>query len=347
MKKYILLCSSLFLVILSFAQPKQYRVINFGFYNLENFYDTIDQPNVDDYDFTPNGTNHYNAQIFWDKVNHLADVVSLIGTDETPDGLAFFGVAEIENKSVLETLANHPKLKSRNYQSILFDGPDLRGVDCGFMYNPNYFKVLYTSSNIVDLKAVKLDNRPTRDVLYVKGILNGTDTVHVFVNHWPSRRGGTEGSAPKRNIAAAVSKRMIDSLMAINPNTKVVNMGDLNDNPTDESMTKVLGCVDKKEKCKPGGLFNPWVDFYKKGIGTLGYNDTWSLFDQQVISYGWLTHDQSGYFYKGAHIFSRDFMITKTGKYKGYPKRTWDFAIYNSGYSDHFPTYITIIKEVK
>ena len=134
---------------------------------------------------------------------------------------------------------------------------------------------------------------------------------------------------------------------AENPNTKVLNMGDLNDNPTDVSMTKVLGCVSKKEKCKPGGLFNPWVDFYNKGIGTLGYNDSWSLFDQNVLSYGWLTHNQSGYFYQGAHIFSKDFMITKTGKYKGYPKRTWDFNIYNAGYSDHFPTYLILLKEVK
>ncbi len=347
MKKSILFSLALFLISLMFAQQKQYKIAAFGFYNLENFYDTINQPNVDDEDFTPNGSYHYSGKIFLDKVSHLSDVVSIIGTDETPDGLAFFGCAEIENRTVLESLINTPKLKSRNYQIVHYDGPDLRGVDCGFVYNPKYFRVLYSSSNKVDLKGVKLDNRATRDVLYVKGILNESDTIHVFVNHWPSRRGSQEASAPKRKIAAAVSKRMIDSLMAINPNTKIIDMGDLNDNPTDESMTKVLGCVDKKEKCKPGGLFNPWVDYYKKGIGTLGYNDTWSLFDQEAISYGWLNHDQDGYFYQGAHIFSKDFMIQKTGKYKGYPKRTWDFNIYNGGYSDHFPTYITILKEVK
>lgn len=347
MKKLIFYALSLLLVSAAFSQQKQYKIATFGFYNLENFYDTINQPNVDDEDFTPNGSYHYTGKIFLDKVDHLAEVVSLIGTDDTPDGLAFFGCAEIENRTVLEALVNHPKLKSRNYQIVHYDGPDLRGVDCGFVYNPKYFKVLYSSSNRVDLKSVKLDNRPTRDVLYVKGIFNGTDTIHIFVNHWPSRRGSQEASAPKRNLAAAVSKHMIDSLMAIDPNTKVVDMGDLNDNPTDESMTKILQCVDKKEKCQPGGLFNPWVDFYKKGIGTLGYNDSWSLFDQEAISYGWLAHDQPGYFYKGAHIFSRDFMVTKTGKYKGYPKRTWDFNIYNGGYSDHFPTYITILKEVK
>lgn len=347
MKKSISLILSLFLVTLAFTQQKQYKIVAFGFYNLENFYDTINQPNVDDEEFTPEGKNHYTGKIFWDKVDHLAEVVSQIGTEQTPDGLAFFGVAEIENRTVLETLAKHPKLVARNYQVVHYDGPDYRGVDCGFMYNPKYFNVLDSRSLRVNLKEVNSDGRPTRDILYVKGLLNGSDTVHVFVNHWPSRRGGEELTAPYRKFAAGVSKKFIDSLMAINPNTKVINMGDLNDNPTDPSMTKVLNCVDKKEKCKDGGLFNPWVDFYKKGIGTLGYNDAWSLFDQIVVSCGWLNNNQDGYFYHKAHIFKKEFMVQKTGKYKGYPKRTWDFNLYNAGYSDHFPTYITILKELK
>ena len=347
MKIKMLLCAGIFLMINSvFGQKTTYNIIVGGFYNLENFYDTINQPGVDDEDFTPNGSYHYTAEIFKDKVNHLAEVVSLIGTDQSPDGLAFMGCAEIENKSVLETLVNHPKLKSRNYQIVHYNGPDLRGVDCGFIYNPKYFKVLESQSITVDLKKVVNDWRPTRDILYVKGILGNTDTVHIIVNHWPSRRGGEEATAPLRKFAAGIGKQIIDSLMAINPNTKILDMGDLNDNPTDPSMVKVLKCVDKKEKCKSSGMFNPWVDYYKKGIGTLGYNDSWSLFDQIVLSSGWLNVNQQGFFYQKAHIFSRDFMITKTGKYKGYPKRTWDFAIYNAGYSDHFPTYITFLKSI-
>lgn len=347
MKRISLLILTFNLISYVHAEGKQYKIASFGFYNLENFYDTINQPNVDDEDFTPEGNYHYNGRIFLDKVDHLAEVVSQIGTDYTPDGLAFFGCAEIENRTVLETLANHPKLKSRDYQIIHYDGPDLRGVDVGFMYNPKYFKPLYSHSHIVNLKSLDPNNRATRDVLYVKGVLNNSDTVHIFVNHWPSRRGGSEGTAPLREFAAAVSKHLIDSLMAIDPNTKVIDMGDLNDNPTDISMTQILGCVDKKGNCKPGGLFNPWVDPYQKGIGTLAFNDSWGIFDQIILSYGWLTHNQPGFFYRGAHIFSKDFMIQKMGKYKGYPKRTWDFNIYNGGYSDHFPTYITILKEVK
>lgn len=347
MKKITIVILSLFSVCFSYGQVKQYQIAAFGFYNMENFYDTINQPNVDDEEFTPEGSHHYTGKIFLDKVDRLAEVISQIGMDKTPDGLAFLGCAEIENRTVLETLVNHPKLKSRNYKIVHYDGPDLRGVDCGFIYNPKYFTVLESKSIRVNLKEIVKDWRPTRDILYVKGIFGGVDTVHIFVNHWPSRRGGEEVTAPLRNFAASVSKRFIDSLMAINPNTKVINMGDLNDNPTDPSMVKILKCTDKKEKTKPGGLFNPWVDFYKKGIGTLGYNDTWSLFDQQVISYGWLPHEQDGYFYQGAYIFKKDFMVQKTGKYKDYPKRTWDFNIYNAGYSDHFPTYITVLRELK
>jgi Endonuclease/Exonuclease/phosphatase family len=347
MINYIILFFFSILCYTGFGQTQQYKVVAMGFYNVENLYDTIDQPNVDDSEFTPDGSRHYSGKIFWDKIDHLAEVVSQIATDVTPDGLAFFGVGEVENASVLETLANHPKLKSRNYKIVHYEGPDLRGVDCGFMYNPKYFKVVDSRSIQVNLGEVIKDWRPTRDVLYVKGVLNGTDTVHVFVNHWPSRRGSTEATAPLREFAAGVGKKFIDSLMAINPNTKVIDMGDLNDNPTDPSLVKVLACADKREKTLPGGLYNPWVDFYKKGIGTLGFNDTWSLFDQIIFSYGWLDQTQDGYYLKSAHIFNKEFMIQKTGKYKGYPKRTWDWNLYNAGYSDHFPTYVYLLKVIK
>lgn len=347
MKIKMLFCAGIFLMINSvFGQKTTYNIIVGGFYNLENFYDTINQPGVDDEDFTPNGSYHYTAEIFKDKVNHLAEVVSLIGTDQSPDGLAFMGCAEIENKSVLETLVNHPKLKSRNYQIVHYNGPDLRGVDCGFIYNPKYFKVLESQSITVDLKKVVNDWRPTRDILYVKGILANTDTVHIFVNHWPSRRGSTEATAPLREFAAAIDKRLSDSIMAVNPNAKIIVMGDLNDNPDDPSMTKVLACSSKKEKTKDKGFYNPWVDYTKKGLGTLAFNDNWGLFDQEVFSKGWLDNKQSGYFLHKAYIFKRDFMVQKTGKYKDYPKRTWDFNIYNAGYSDHFPTFVVFLKAV-
>jgi hypothetical protein len=140
------------------------------------------------------------------------------------------------------------------------------------------------------------------------------------------------------------SNRFIDGYQ---PGNKCIVMGDLNDDPVSPSVAKVLNAKQKPEQVKPGGMFNPWIDFYKQGIGTLAYNDAWNLFDQIIISYGFLSKQQEGVFYRTARIFNRDFMVQKTGRFKGYPLRTWDGNIYNQGYSDHFPTYLEFLKEVK
>ncbi len=349
MRKSIFLAfifSSMLAAAQSPAAKQGYRVSVIGFYNLENLFDTINDPKTNDEDFTPDGSLAYNSAIYKDKLAKLSQVVSEIGTDASPDGVAILGVAEIENRKVLEDLVSQPKLKNRGYRIVHYNSPDARGVDVGLLYNPKYFKVTGSKSLLVPLKNADGTSYYTRDVLWVSGILDG-DTVHVFVNHWPSRRGGEEASAPGRAAAAAVSKKIVDSLMAINPETKVVIMGDLNDDPVSPSVTEVLGAKAKQDQVQPGGLFNPWVDFYKKGIGTLAYQDSWNIFDQIIISSGFLNKDQSGYFYKAAHIYSREYMVTKTGKWKGYPMRTFDGVLYNGGYSDHFPTYTVYLKAVK
>jgi len=327
-------------------KTKAYKIGIIGFYNLENFYDTIDQPNVSDEEFTPNGPRHYNTSVYTDKIERLSDVLSRIGIEDSPDGLSLFGSAEIENESVLYDLVNSPKLKARNYKIVHYDSPDERGVDVALMYNPKYFTVTGSKPLNVPLKMEDGKARRTRDILWVWGNYMG-EPLHVFVNHWPSRRGGEEASAPGRAIAAGVCKKVIDSLMAINPETKCIVMGDLNDDPISPSVAKVLNAKQKPEQVKPGGMFNPWIDFYKQGIGTLAYNDAWNLFDQIIISYGFLSKQQDGVFYRTARIFNRDFMVQKTGRFKGYPLRTWDGNIYNQGYSDHFPTYLEFLKEVK
>lgn len=343
-KSILFLC--LLTVLFASAQKKNYKVGVVGFYNLENIFDTINDPKTNDEDFLPNGSLVYNTAVYKDKLSKLSQVISEMGTEVSPDGVAILGVAEVENRKVLEDLVNQPKLKNRGYKVVHYNSPDARGVDVGMLYNPKYFKVLGSKSLLVPLK--NSDGSPyyTRDVLWVTGIFDG-DTMHVLVNHWPSRRGGEEASAPGRALAAGVGKKIIDSLTAANPNAKIVLMGDLNDDPTSPSVTQVLGAVGKEEDVKPGGLYNPWVDFYKKGIGTLAYQDSWNIFDQIILSYGWLNPKQEGYFLKSAHIFNKEYMVTKTGKWKGYPMRTYDGAIYNGGYSDHFPTYTVLLKEIK
>lgn len=343
--------NTFFTLILAFiaiplSAQQQYKVVSIGFYNLENLYDTINQDNVNDEEFTPEGTRGYTAKVFKDKLSKLSDVISILSTDITPDGPAILGVAEIENRSVLEALVQQPKLASRNYKIVHYDSPDLRGVDVGLLYNPKYFKETYSEALFVPLKGDEGKGYFTRDVLYVEGYLSN-EKVFIFVNHWPSRRGGEEASAPGRALAASIAKHKIDSVTAIDPNAKIVLMGDLNDDPISPSVTSVIGARGKKEEVRSGGMFNPWMDPYKKGIGTLAYQDAWGLFDQILISYGWLDKNQKGYHYHKAEIFNREFMVQKTGKYKGYPMRTYDGNRYNGGYSDHFPTYIILAKPVE
>ncbi|MFN8310307.1 MAG: endonuclease/exonuclease/phosphatase [Chitinophagales bacterium] len=348
-KSYIIAMLLLVTAGLCAQETKQYKVGLIGFYNLENFYDTIDQPFVDDAEFLPKSERHYNTEVYRDKVGRLAEVLSGIGKDITPDGLSCFGVAEIENDNVLNDLVAHPKLKPSNFKIVHYDSPDSRGVDVAFLYNPKYMTVLQSRPLHVTLPVERGDSFPhqTRDVLWVTVRYMLSDTIHIFVNHWPSRRGGEEASRPLREIAAGVSRKIIDSLMVLNPETKAVVMGDLNDDPSNTSCAKIIGAKADKEKVQPGGMFNPFWNYYKKGIGTLAYNDSWDLFDQIMISHGFLPKEQNGVFYQKALIYNRDFMVQKTGKFKGYPLRTWDGNIYNHGYSDHFPTYIVLLKAVQ
>lgn len=332
------------LSVQSMAQKTSYKVGIIGFYNLENFYDTINDPKTHDEEFLPNGTKHYTSEVYLDKVGRLAEVLSKIGTDLSPDGLAIIGDAEIENETVLLDLVHHPLLKKRNYQIIHYDSPDERGVDVALLYNPKYFSKEFSESLFVPIFNQDGSPRKTRDILFVKGKLDGEE-IFIMVGHWPSRRGGEEVSAPNRAIAAGVCRHKADSILAKNPDAKIVIMGDLNDDPVSPSVAKVIGAKGEKAKVGRSGFFNPWVEPYKQGIGTLAYNDSWNLFDQILVSGGFLNTEQSGFFYKEAHIFSKPWMIQTTGRYKGYPKRTYDFDNYMQGYSDHFPTYIVLLKK--
>jgi hypothetical protein len=346
MNKKVLLVSLLSLCFISiFAQTKQYKVGLVGFYNCENFYDTIDDPKTIDEEFTPGSALHYGTAIYTDKVSRLASVLSQMGKDLSPDGLSMFGVAEIENETVLNDLIAQPAFKGRNYKIVHYDSPDRRGVDVALIYNPKYFRVL--SSYPLNVPLME-DGKahPTRDILWVLGIYDG-DTVNVFVNHWPSRRGGEDASAPNRALAASIARKAIDEKMKVNPEAKVILMGDLNDDPGSPSVAKVLGAKGDKEKVGKGEMYNPWVKHIKSGSGTLAFDDSWNLFDQIMVSYGYLDQMQSGYFYSKAIIFKKDFMITQTGSHKGYPLRTFNGTEYQYGYSDHFPTYIVLMKEVR
>ncbi|MFZ4544938.1 MAG: hypothetical protein ACOYOA_12870 [Saprospiraceae bacterium] len=345
MRIYILVLLFLHCFLLN-AQTKQVKGACIGFYNLENLYDTENDPTIDDEEFLPNGKKNYNLEMYHDKLDHLADVISRLGKDFTPDGLAILGVAEIENKKVLEDLIIRPKLADRNWGIVHYNSPDVRGVDVGLIYQTKYFTPVFSKPIGMNQKDSKGKERKTRDILYVKGVLDG-DTMHILVNHWPSRRGGAAATEPYRKDCARVCREFSDSLFNIDPLTKILIMGDLNDDPSSPSLKEVLMAKEKKEDVVESQLYNPLYKFFKAGIGTLAYDDSWNLFDNIVISYGVIQSKKAGYHYYKARVYNEPFMQEKSGAYKSYPKRTFIGDTYNGGYSDHFPVYLTLIKEVK
>jgi len=350
MKRQIILSaiSALFALNTAYSQEekKEYLVSGIGFYNLENLFDTIidkDTNKILQDDFTPKGKKGWTSKRYEEKLVQMSKVISEIGLDVTPDGLAILGVSEVENKTVLEDLAKTEKLKNRNYKVAHYDSPDRRGIDVGLLYNPKYFKV--SSSKSFSLRSIDTTFY-TRDQLLVSGFLNG-EKVHVIVAHWPSRRGGEKRSKPRRASAAKLGRMIIDSLQADDPNAKVIYMGDLNDDPVDASVKSHLKGLGSEKNLQEGDLFNPWESYYKKGIGTLAYRDTWNLFDQILVTQSLLGKDYSSFKMYKTKIFNKAYLKNSTGRYKGYPFRTFAGGAYTGGYSDHFPVYMFLIKALK
>lgn len=349
----------------SLGQDKMYKVQTIAFYNLENFYDTKNDPEKNDDEWV------YSDKQYKDKQNNIAKVLSSIGKDENPNAPTIIGLCEVENRSVLEDLVKHPLLLEYNYGIIHYESPDRRGIDNALLYQKKHFTV-QSSSNVPlmiyqdDTKKPKKPKKSsdnidgpqdfsadtdvkskriyTRDQILVSGMLDGEE-FHFIVNHWPSRRGGEATSRPLREKAAALNIKIIDSLRIINPEARVITMGDLNDGPFNNSVTKVIPAKGDKKDLKPQGYYNPMQRMSKKGMGTLAYRDAWDIFDQMILTESLVRDDKKSYVYWKAAIFNKPWMYQTVGQYKGY-------ALRNSlqgemGYSDHFPVYVYLIKEVK
>ena len=340
MKKYLLLFIGVFAFFSAktHAQKGENYSYVIGFYNLENLFDTIKDPNTLDEEYLPNGSIQWNTMKYTNKLKNMSFAIS-----KMPSNLAILGVAEVENRRVLEDLVKEPSIKNRHLQIVHYDGPDRRGIDVGFLYNPAVFKVLHSSSHRI---RTEIPNFITRDQLVVTGLLDGEE-INVIVVHWPSRGGGGE---ERRRDAALTTKFLVDSIFAINPNAKIIAMGDLNDDPVDASLMKHLQARPEKRQTYPREMYNPYYELYKKGIGSLGYQDQWNLFDQIVISYPLIPRnldDFSTLKFIRAEVFNKNFLKQETGKYKGYPMRTHSGGVWQNGYSDHYPSLIWLGKTVK
>lgn len=330
------------------AQKKRtFKVHTVAFYNVENLFDTINDTTKFDERSPMMELKTAREEIYQKKVQNMADVISKIGAKTSNNSPAVIGICEVENRAVIEDLANDPALLTKNYGIVHYDSPDERGIDVALMYQKALFRPLSSSAHQTKLSDNSSDGRDyTRDVLLVSGYLE-EDLIHVLVNHWPSRSGGEARSRSKREAAAAVNKRLVDSLQMEDPYAKIFVMGDLNDNPTNSSLKKVLKTKGDKRKVGFKELFNPMESFFKKGLGSNAYRDAWSLFDQIIVSKPLLEEDYSSFRFYKAGIFNAQFLITKKGQYKGYPFRSFSWGGFTGGYSDHFPVFVHVIKEIQ
>lgn len=325
---------------------KQYKIRTIAFYNLENLFDTINNLEKNDEASPIMEMQGNRSKVYWDKIENLAEVISQIGADKTKTSPAIIGVAEVENRAVLEDLVNSKKLKSKKYEIIHYESPDKRGIDVALLYQPRYFKPIHHEAfnpNIYDGK-YKVN---TRNQLLVSGHLDD-ELIHIIVNHWPSRRGGEQKSRPLREKAAYQNLKIIEQLEWQEKKPKVFIMGDFNDDPINSSFKNVLQTKANKKDVKEGDLYNPYENMFKKGFNTLGYRDNLNLFDQIIISSPILDKGEKEYstykMYKAA-IFNKRFLTTKKGRFKGYPFRSFSYSKYTGGYSDHYPVYLYLIKE--
>lgn len=313
------------------------------FYNVENLFDIKDDSLKNDNEFLPDSDRHWDNNKFYTKLNNIYKIIIGVGEWEPP---AIVGLCEIENRYVLNKLVYDTPLNKFNYKIVHYESPDRRGIDVAMIYRPDFFTV-DTSLAISINFPFDADSR-TRDILYVRGRLNSLDTIHVFVNHWPSRYGGYLETQPKRNFVAGTLKLFTDSLLILNPKSSIIIMGDLNDDPTDESLVKYLGAKSDTLQKDVRKLYNlmtirDWTD----PQGTLKYQGNWNIFDQIIVSGNLIWNDSKIIIgQEGAQVFVPDFLFEDDTKYLGKkPFRTYIGFRYNDGYSDHLPVFVDLISK--
>ena len=339
MKKLIIAFNFLLLLAVGGrAQDHADRLYSVAFYNLENLFDTIHDTGKNDYEYLPDAAKGWNSEKYRSKLKNLSKVLGELSRDKVPAGPAAIGVAEVENRRVLDDLIRQPELAAGGYRYIHYEGPDKRGIDCALLYDPKQFTP-HATALVLSTPFEGDTIHKTRGFLIVGGELAG-DKVCLIVNHWPSRA----AAEPVRVHAAMQVKALKDSLMRTDPDLKLIIMGDLNDDPMDLSLA-VLGAKKHVEDMTEDDLYNPWwVTLEDKGVGTLLYRGKWNLFDQIILS-PTLLQATKGLKYDHNEVFMRDYLFQQDGKYKGAPLRTYGGRVWLDGYSDHLPTIIYMRKQ--
>lgn len=336
LKVPVLLCLIIDIQIVSpmIAIAQEGGEMRIAFWNFENFFDPfVDSTRVYN-DFTEHGNQHWTKSRFYKKRNNLYRAILALSENKP---LAVLGIAEIENQYVLNSLFNQTPLKTHNYRIIHYEGDDKRGIDVAMVYCIDKLQLVYTEA--VKVKNPKYKNYKTRDILYAKFSDRRGDTLHVFVNHWPSRYGGECETIKLRALAANTLKHKVDSLVFLHQTIpKIIIMGDFNDTPDDPSIKDIL--------CNNDVLSNLFNDNRNLGFeGTLKHQYNWQIFDQIIVSNSLIDNNKGlSYMTNSATIFHGDFLFEKDESYGGVKLfRTYVGPKYFGGYSDHLPVFIDLI----
>lgn len=335
----------LFIIVLGYQtalaqrelSDKGFRIM---FYNVENLFDPFNDSLTQDGEFTEEGARHWTWYKFQTKLNQIYKVMMAAGDPYPP---AIIGLCEIENRFVLKQLVYKTPFSKFNYKIVHEESPDRRGIDVGLLFDSKRFSLLYYETILVDF-SFKPDSK-TRDILYVKGVVMGLDTIHIFVNHWPSRWGGKMATDAKRKRAADILKSKTDSLFIVHQEPLIVVMGDFNDYPSDESLRIHLDAGTNEENKDLVNLLLPFVDDY--GVGSNKYKGKWGMLDQFIVS-KYLLSDKSNLKvkYQKAFVLDASFLLESDSRYTGVrPNRTSIGYKYHGGFSDHLPVYIDIVKD--
>jgi len=307
-------------------------------YNVENLFDINDDEQKIDEDFTPDGKNKWTEDRYNKKLEDLAKVFTSI----KPEFPEIISLIEIENKKVLKDLTQKTILNNAGYNIIHEESPDIRGIDVALLYKKNSFQEISHLAIPINFPFDK--EAKTRDILYVTGIIANIDTVHIFINHWPSRRGGLEKSEPKRTFVASVLRQHVDSILSLNIHAKIIIMGDFNDNPVDKSVFEVLMANNIRAGFNKNYLFNLFFDTYNiEGNGSYLYRNSYNMLDHIILSQSFFKSNNFRTTFDSGIIYTPDWLCNKNNDIKE-PLRTYKGTNYIGGYSDHFPVYFVLTK---
>jgi predicted extracellular nuclease len=328
----------LFVFSFAFAAQAQKQLF-VAFYNQENLFDTIDDPNKNDNEFLPSDKKQWNTEKYTNKINNMAKVIASMNNGDGPD---IIGMCEVENGLVLNDLSKNKQLTKGKYLFVHHEGPDERSIDNALLYQSQKLSLVTSASYPV----IFTDNPEwkTRDILMVKLMVKQTKTpVIILVNHFPSRIGGEVETSPKRKQAAAVLRGIYDSIAKADPSTPVIMMGDFNDEPTNESIKDVLNAKGHTAELTGNNLFNAMYELKEQKLGSHYYRNEWSALDQIIMSNNLIScTGKVCYKNTSVTVYKQDWMFEQEGKYKGSPLRTFGGQKYLNGYSDHLPVYVIL-----